>query len=74
MSERNRRHLGRARQAALYNARRRHHPVPVVYVLGGLPDAAANAGQEAQVIDRNDRIAVSNGVAWVWRGTDEVVS
>ena len=69
-----RRAMGRIRQAALFYARRRHHPHPEIYALGGLPDAALHAGQTVQVINRADRIAVSDGVEWVWRGTNEIVS
>ena len=69
-----RRAMGRIRQAALYYARRRHHPQPEVYVLGGLPNAALFPGQTVQVIDRADRIAVSDGATWKWRGTNDPVS
>jgi hypothetical protein len=69
-----RRIMTRARQAALYYARRRHRPQPEVFILGGLPAAALFPGQTVQVIDRADRIAFSDGVEWLWRGTNEIVS
>jgi hypothetical protein len=74
MTTTTRRALGRIRQAALFYARRRHRPQPEVYVLGGLPDAAMHAGQTVQVINRNDRLAVSDGATWRWRGTNEIVT
>lgn len=57
-------------QAVLYNIKKRHRPKPAPFSFAQVPVAsAANNGQTITVIDRNYRLATSNGAVWQWAGT-----
>lgn len=61
-------------QAALYNIKKRHHPQPQAYAFADVPDPALNAGVSISIIDRDYRVAVSDGTEWQWRETVETIS